>query len=49
MKLRLYIKIKGKDYYLYRAIEGADTLEFMLSEKQDEESAFKFLKKAIGQ
>ena len=45
-----YIKIKGKDYYLYRAVDkDGDTLEFMLSEKRDEASAFKFLKKAVGQ
>ena len=44
-----YIKIKGKDHYLYRAVDkDGDTLEFMLSEKRDEESAFEFLKKAIG-
>jgi putative transposase len=44
-----YIKIKGKEHYLYRAVDkDGDTLEFMLSEKRDEESAFKFLKKAIG-
>ena len=44
-----YIKIKGKNHYLYRAVDkDGDTLEFMLSEKRDEESAFKFLKKAIG-
>ncbi|MCF6777995.1 IS6 family transposase [Thiotrichales bacterium 19X7-9] len=45
-----YIRIKGKDYYLYRAVDkSGDTLEFMLSEKRDEASAFKFLKKTIGQ
>ena len=41
--------IRYKDHYLYRAVDkDGDTLEFMLSEKRDEESAFKFLKKAIG-
>ncbi|UTW43484.1 DDE-type integrase/transposase/recombinase [bacterium SCSIO 12844] len=34
----------------YRAVDkDGDTLEFMLSEKRDEEATFKFLKKAIGQ
>ena len=44
-----YVKVKGKWCYLYRAVDKhGDTLEFMLSEKRDEDSAFKFLRKAIG-
>ena len=44
-----YLKHKGKDIYLYRAIEKCgDTLEFMVSAKRDEESARKFFKKVIG-
>ena len=43
-----YIKVKGAWFYLYRAVDKyGDTLEFMLSEHRDEESAFKFLRKAI--
>ena len=44
-----YIKIKGVWFYLYRAVDKhGDTLEFMLSEHSDEESAFHFLRKCIG-
>ncbi|WP_150466146.1 DDE-type integrase/transposase/recombinase [Francisella sp. SYW-2] len=43
-----YLKIKGKDVYLYRAIDKhGDTLEFMVSEKRDEKSDRKFFKKTI--
>jgi len=41
-----YIKIKG---VWFRAVDKhGDTLEFMLSEHRDEESAFNFLRKCIG-
>ncbi|WP_212789580.1 IS6 family transposase [Francisella halioticida] len=44
-----YLKLKGKDVYLYRAIDKhGDTLEFMVSEKRDEKAARKFFKKTIG-
>ena len=44
-----YLKHKGKDIYLYRAIDKCgDTLEFMVSAKRDEESARKFFKKICG-
>ena len=44
-----YLKLKGKDVYLYRAIDKyGDTLEFMVLERRDEKSVLKFFKKAIG-
>lgn len=44
-----YITIKGKNYYLYRAIDKeGDTIDFMLSEKRNEDSAFEFFQKAIN-
>jgi len=44
-----YLKHKGKDVYLYRAIDKqGDTLEFMVSPKRDEKAARKFFKKTIG-
>jgi len=45
-----YIKVKGEWFYLYRAIDKAgDTIDFMLSPTRDEQAAFGFLKKAVGQ
>ena len=39
-----YIKVKGKQYYLYRAIDSAgNTLDFILSAKKDKNSAIQFL------
>ena len=44
-----YLKHKGKDVNLYRAIDRqGDTLEFMVSPKRDEKAARKFFKKTIG-
>src|SRR5438552_9245043 len=38
-----YLKIKGKDVYLYRAVDKfGDTIDFMLSEKRDKKAAFSF-------
>ena len=35
-----YIKVKGKWVYLYRAVDShGDTLDFMLSERRDEDAA----------
>jgi hypothetical protein len=35
-----YIKLKGKWVYLYRAVDSqGDTLDFMLSERRDEDAA----------
>ena len=38
-----YLKVKGKDAYLYRAVDKfGDTIDFKLSEKRDKKSAFSF-------
>ena len=43
-----YIKIKGKDAYLYRAVDSeGSTIYFYVSEKRDKEAAKKFLRKAL--
>lgn len=45
-----YLKIKGKDAYLYRAVDKfGETIDFMVSEKRDKRAAKRFFKKAIGQ
>ncbi|WP_081470427.1 IS6 family transposase [Photobacterium profundum] len=45
-----YIKVKGRWYYLYRAVDKyGDTIDFMLTEKRDEAAARSFFDKAIGQ
>jgi putative transposase len=42
------IKIKSKWVYLYRAVDKfGDTIDFMLSEHQDEEATTAFFKQAI--
>jgi len=45
-----YIKVKGQWVYLYRAVDKeGNTIDFMLSEKQDESAARAFFeKKVIG-
>ncbi len=44
-----YIKVKGQWVYLYRAVDKhGDTLDFMLSERRDEEAAT-FFRQAINQ
>jgi hypothetical protein len=44
-----YIKVKGKWVYLYRAVDShGDTLDFMLSERRDEDAASAFFKQAIN-
>jgi putative transposase len=44
-----YIKVKGKWVYLYRAVDKfGDTIDFMLSERRDEEAATAFFKQAIN-
>jgi putative transposase len=41
--------VKGKWVYLYRAVDShGDTLDFMLSERRDEEAATAFFKQAIN-
>ncbi|WP_347988508.1 IS6 family transposase [Methylomonas sp. AM2-LC] len=43
-----YIKVKGQWVYLYRAIDKyGDTIDFMLSERRDEEASTRFFKQAI--
>jgi putative transposase len=44
-----YIKVKGQWMYLYRAVDNdGKTVDFLLSEKQDELAARAFFEKAIG-
>jgi putative transposase len=38
-----YIKVKGEWVSLYRAVDSRDTLDFMLSDRRDEEAATAFL------
>jgi transposase, IS6 family len=43
-----YIKIKGKDCYLYRAVDSnGETIDFYVSEYWDKEAAKKFFHKAL--
>jgi transposase, IS6 family len=43
-----YLKIKGVNHYLYRAVDSeGKTIDFWLSEHRDKHSAHKFLKKAL--
>src|SRR5215469_5417762 len=43
-----YIKVKGKDRYLYRAIDSSgQTIDFLLTAKRDTASAKRFLSTAI--
>lgn len=45
-----YLKVKGEDVYLYRAVDKlGNTIDFMLSKKRDKKAAFRFFCKAIGQ
>ena len=45
-----YLKIKGKDVYLYRAVDKfGKTVDFILTEKRDKKAALSFFTKAIGQ
>jgi putative transposase len=44
-----YIKVGGKDRYLYRAVDKyGDTIDFLLTKRRMKGLAQKFLKKAIG-
>ena len=44
-----YIKVKGKDMFLYRAVDkNGDTVDFLLTKRRMKGSAQKFLNKAIG-
>jgi len=43
-----YIKVKGKWYYQYRAVDHeGNTVDFLLSEKRDKKAAKRFFKKSI--
>jgi len=45
-----YIKVKGRQCYLYRAIDSnGDTLDFVLSASKDKTSAIQFLIKMLSQ
>ena len=44
----MHIKVKGRWYYLYRAVDKAgQTIDFLLTEQRDEHAATRFLTKAI--
>src|SRR6195256_6454281 len=43
-----YIKVKGKDKYLYRAVDSSgQTIDFLLTAKRDAAAAKRFLRRAI--
>jgi len=43
-----YIKVKGKDKYLYRAVDSqGKTIDFLLTAHRDAEAAKRFLRKAM--
>src|SRR5437016_6099417 len=43
-----YIKVKGKDRYLYRAVDSAvQTIDFLLAAKRDAAGAKRFFRKAF--
>jgi len=45
-----YLNVKGKDVYLYRAVDKfGNSIDFMLSEKRDKKAVLRFFNKAIGQ
>ena len=45
----IYIKVKGKDRYLYRAVDSTgQTIEFLLTAKQDAAGAKRFFRKALS-
>jgi transposase-like protein len=44
-----YIKVRGKWKYFYRAVDSnGDTIDFMLSAKQNRKAAKRFFKKALN-
>ena len=44
-----YIKVKGKDHFLYRAVDRqGNTVDFLLTKRRQKMSAQKFFNKAIG-
>src|SRR5208337_3075451 len=43
-----YLKIKGENAYLYRAVDSqGKTIDFLVSERRDKEAAKKFFRKAL--
>ena len=45
-----YLKIKGRDVYLYRAVDKhGNTVDFKVSEKRDKTAAFSYFKQCINQ
>ena len=43
-----YLKIKGVNHYLYRAVDSeGETIDFRLSRNRDKKATYKFLKKAL--
>ncbi len=45
-----YLKVKGEDVYLYRAVDKlGKTIDFKLTKKRDKKAALSFFTKAIGQ
>ena len=45
-----YLKVKGQWTYYYREVDKeGNTIDFLLTAKQDKKAALRFLKKAIGQ
>ena len=43
-----YIKVRGKDRYLYRAVDSTgQTIDFLLTAKRDAAGAKRFLRKAL--
>lgn len=43
-----YLKVKGKGYYLYRAVDKeGQTIDFLFTQQRDTKAAKRFLKKAI--
>ncbi|MCL6270751.1 IS6 family transposase [Sansalvadorimonas sp. 2012CJ34-2] len=45
-----YIKVKGQDHYLYRAVDKeGNTIDFLLTKKRDTKAAKAFFRKAIRQ
>lgn len=45
-----YLKIKGRDIYLYRAVDNfGKTIDFMVSKKRDKEAVLHFFCKTIGE
>jgi IS6 family transposase len=45
----MYVRVKGKWVYLYRAVDSSGaTIDFLLSAKRDAAAAERFLAKALG-